>query len=940
MGLITKLFGTYSEKQIKKITPLVDEIEALSDKFHSLSDEEMKEYTARLKARLKEGETLDDILPEAFALVREADERVLGKRPYRVQLIGGILLHQGRVAEMKTGEGKTLVATLPAYLNALAGEGVHIVTVNPYLAERDSDEMGRVYEYLGLSVGLVAAEQSFEEKQAAYLADITYGTNSEYGFDYLRDNREERPENMVQRGHFFAIVDEVDSILIDEARNPLIISGMMDEPKDLYLKADAFVRTLSKRVIKEVDTKEDLDQYEEDYVVDEKARTAVLTGSGIEKAERYFKIENLSDPENTTIYHHINIAIQAHGVMKLDIDYVVDDGGVFIVDQSTGRVLAGRRYNDGLHQAIEAKEGVEVQRESVTMATITYQNYFRMYKKLSGMTGTALTEDEEFKQIYALDVVEVPTNRPMIRIDRNDMVFGKRETKLKAIVQKIKECNAKGQPVLVGTISVERSEELSKILNKEKIRHNVLNAKNHGKEADIIASAGTVGAVTIATNMAGRGTDIMLGGNPEYLAKLEMRKKGYDDELIYEATGTRDTEDEALLEARSTYASLYEKFKKEIAPERERVIDAGGLCIIGTERHESRRVDNQLRGRSGRQGDPGESQFYVSFEDDLMRLFGGSLAEIAKNTLERNGFLNLKMMSSVIETAQKRHEAANFHRRKNVLMYDDVMNEQRKVIYTERMELLKSENLGERIEGMIISSVERAVNRFFPEDDRSKWSMEGFFHYYRGLVRDKRNLQYSTEEIENIDREALKDELKNSALEVYRMKEKLFADLPNCPISFRQFEKSVFLNSVDRLWIKHLESMEDLKSYVGLNSYAQRDPFAMYRIQGADMFDELIEDIKELTVRNILASFPRENLVLAAKGVSNLRAGFIPGAKTTRRVPIKSVKVGNNEKCPCGSGKSYKDCCRRAKIMAELEISKQIAATESARKNIERRGRR
>ena len=591
-----------------------------------------------------------------------------------------------------------------------------------------------------------------------------------------------------------------------------------------------------------------------------------------------------------------------------------------------------------MHQAIEAKEGVEVKRESVTMATITFQNYFRMYKKLSGMTGTALTEEDEFRQIYSLDVVEVPTNKPMIRIDHNDLVFGRRETKLRAIVEQIKECHEKGQPVLVGTISVERSEELSKILTKEKIKHNVLNAKNHGKEADIIASAGTLGAVTIATNMAGRGTDIMLGGNPEYLAKLEMRKKGYDEELIYEATGTRDTEDEALIAARAEFRRLYEKYKAEIMPERESVIEAGGLFIIGTERHESRRVDNQLRGRSGRQGDPGESQFYVSFEDDLMRLFGGPMADMAKNTLEKNGFMNLKMMSSVIETAQKRHEAANFHHRKNVLMYDDVMNEQRKVIYNERMELLKTEDLGERMQDMIVKSVERTFERCFPEDDRANWNFPAFFHYYRGFVRDKKGLVYTPEERDAIDREAFKAELTEAALDAYRQKIKLFEDLPTCNVSFKDFERSMFLTSVDRLWIKHLENMEDLKSYIGLNSYAQRDPLTMYKIQGADMFDELIENIKETTVRNILSSFPKPNMLIPTRGISNLHAGFIPGAKTTRRAPVRVIKVGKNDKCPCGSGKKYKDCCMRGKILAELEISKQIIAANEAEKNM-RRGR-
>ena len=718
------LFKTYSEKQIKKIMPLVDKIDALGDVFHAMTDEELKEYTEKLKAKLAEGYTLDEILPEAFALVREADDRVLGKRPFRVQLMGGILLHQGRIAEMRTGEGKTLVATMPAYLNALSGKGVHIVTVNDYLAQRDSEEMGRVYEFLGLSTGLIVHGQNKSEKRAAYAADITYGTNNELGFDYLRDNMVVYKEDMVQRGHNFAIVDEVDSILIDEARTPLIISGSGSKSTDLYTMADRCVRGMTRHVIKEIDDKQDNDiLYTEDYIVDEKARTAVLTKNGIEKVEKFFNVENLAAPENNTLYHHINIAIKAHGVMKHDVDYIVKDGDVVIVDSFTGRLMPGRRYNDGLHQAIEAKEKVMIQKESRTIATITFQNYFRMYSKLSGMTGTALTEDNEFRQIYALDVIEVPTNKPMIRKDRNDSVYRTQNGKTRAIIKQIIECNKKGQPVLVGTVSIEKSEELSKVLKKAGIPHTVLNARHHEKEADIVANAGRLGAVTISTNMAGRGTDIMIGGNPEYLAKRDMKKMGMDEAYIATATGSSDTDDAEILEARAKFKELYEKYKEEIRPEAEKVREAGGLFILGTERHESRRIDNQLRGRSGRQGDPGESRFFLSLEDDLLRLFGSDrlIGITGKLGLDEDTPIDARLLSRSIESAQKRIESNNFARRKNVLTYDDVMNQQRKVIYEQRRSILFEDDISEKIMGMICGEENVPVRAIVDEINKAEY---------------------------------------------------------------------------------------------------------------------------------------------------------------------------------------------------------------------------
>ena len=913
MGLLGKLFPSYSEKQISKIMPTVNAIEALADKFSAMSDEELRAYTDKLKADLKDGKTLDDILPEAFALVREADDRVLGKRPFRVQLMGGILLHQGRISEMKTGEGKTLVATLPAYLNALTGKGVHIVTVNDYLAQRDSEEMGRVYGFLGLSTGLIIHGQNRDQKRAAYNADITYGTNNELGFDYLRDNMVPYKEMMVQRGHNFAIIDEVDSILIDEARTPLIISGKGEKSTDLYDRANELVTRFSKFVIKEMDTKQDLDTYDEDYIVDEKARTAVLTKHGIEKAEAFFGVENLSDRENSTLYHHVIIAIKAHGVMKKDIDYIVKDNAIVIVDAFTGRLMPGRRYNDGLHQAIEAKEHVDVQSENQTIATITFQNYFRMYKKLSGMTGTAMTEEDEFKQIYALDVVEVPTNKPMIRIDQNDAVYSTTESKVRAIVNQIRACHEKGQPVLVGTISIEKSEELSKVLKREGIPHNVLNAKQHEREAEIVAQAGSYGAVTISTNMAGRGTDIMLGGNPEFLAKRDLKRLGYEDDLINEATGTADTEVPEIIEIRERFAELYAKHKEELRPEADRVREAGGLFILGTERHESRRIDNQLRGRSGRQGDPGESRFFISLDDELIRLFGTT--DRIKTMLKKMGFdesmvIDARILSGTIENAQKRIESNNFQRRKNVLSYDDVMNQQRNVIYSQRGTVLFNDSIEDNIVNMITSSVEANFDFCFGMDDYHEFKFDAFVEAFQGLLRDSKNFDYTEEELANIDKVAWKEELVNEALKIYRSKDALFASVPGAPAdAMRRVEKKILLEEVDRHWMEHLEAMDELKEYVGLNSYAQRDPVAIYRIESADMFDEMIEDIKDCTVRKVLSVVPRLSNTERTQTIQISRAQTNI-APTQKPSPVKAEKkVGRNDPCPCGSGKKYKKCC-------------------------------
>ncbi len=914
MGIFSKLFPSYSEKQIKRIMPIVEQIEALTDKFGAMSDDELRAYTDKLKGDLKNGKTLDDILPEAFALVREADTRVLGKRPFRVQLMGGILLHQGRIAEMKTGEGKTLVATLPAYLNALTEKGVHIVTVNGYLAERDSEEMGRVYAFLGLTTGLVVHGQDRDEKKKAYNADITYGTNNELGFDYLRDNMVPYKEMMVQRGHSFAIIDEVDSILIDEARTPLIISGRGEKSTDLYTKANELVSRFTKFVIKEVDSKEDLDTYDVDYIVDEKARTAVLTKNGIEKAEKFFGVENLSDRENSTLHHHVIIAIKAHGVMRRDIDYIVKDDSILIVDSFTGRLMPGRRYSDGLHQAIEAKEHVDVQSENQTIATITFQNYFRMYGKLSGMTGTALTEEDEFKQIYKLDVVEVPTNKPMIRIDRNDAVYSTTASKTRAIVEQIIKCHEKGQPVLVGTVSIEKSEELSKVLKKAGIAHNVLNAKQHEREAEIVAQAGSYGAVTISTNMAGRGTDIMLGGNPEFLAKKELRRLGYEEELINEATGTAQTENEDIQNIRAEFNKLYNKYKDELRPEAERVKEAGGLFILGTERHESRRIDNQLRGRSGRQGDPGESRFFLSLDDELIRLFGTT--DRLKSMLKRMGFdesmvIDAKLLSGTIENAQKRIESTNFERRKNVLAYDDVMNQQRNIIYAERGSVLFNDTIESSITEMIISSVEANFDFCFGMEDIHEFNFDKFRDTYLGYVVDSKGFSYTDDELMSIDKEAWKRELVDEALRIYRSKDEVFASVPGMPDdAMRRIEKKILLEEVDRHWMEHLEAMDNLKEYVGLNAYAQRNPVQTFRIESADMFDQMTEDIKDCTVRKVLAVMPRTASTERTQTIKISKVGAAGIAPTEKPAPKKAErKVGRNDPCPCGSGKKYKKCC-------------------------------
>ena len=908
------LFKTYSEKQVKKLTPIVDKIEALAPEFSAMTDDELREYTEVLKGRLAGGETLDDILPWAFALVREADDRVLGKRPFRVQLIGGILLHQGRIAEMKTGEGKTLVATLPAYLNALSGKGVHIVTVNDYLATRDSEEMGRVYGFLGLKTGLIVHGQNQDEKKAAYAADITYATNNELGFDYLRDNMVVYRERMTQRGHNFAIIDEVDSILIDEARTPLIISGQGSKSTELYDAVDRCVRSFSRHVIKEMDAKADND-FEEDYVVDEKARTAVLTKNGIAKVEKFFNIQNLSDPENSSLYHHVTVSIKAHGVMKRDDDYIVKDGKVIIVDSFTGRLMPGRRYNEGLHQAIEAKERVKVQKETRTIATVTFQNYFRMYTKLSGMTGTALTEDNEFRQIYSIDVVEVPTNKPMIRRDHNDAVYKSRRGKLIAIVNQIKECHEKGQPVLVGTVSIDRSEELSELLKRSGIPHTVLNAKQHEKEASIVAEAGKLGAVTISTNMAGRGTDIMLGGNPEFLAKREMRKMGISDELISKATGSAVTYDPEILQAKETFRTLFEKYKKEIAPEAEAVRQAGGLYILGTERHESRRIDNQLRGRSGRQGDPGESKFFLSLQDDLMRLFGAGerlYNFVSKLGLDETTPISAKILSSSIESAQKRIEANNFSRRRNVLTYDDVRNQQRNVIYSQRHEVLTSDDIKEKIINMIRSSVESTFDFCFAGDDPEEYKFDEFKNHYMGLVRDSKNFEYTKDELLKLDKSAWREELVEAALSLHKSREELFKNAEGFPENaFREVEKVILLQNVDKKWMDHLEAMDALKEYVGLNSYAQRDPVAVYRIESADIFDQMIDDIKEDTVRQILSVVPRTESTKRVEVAKPTDEGFLDGRSRASNKPASSNKVGRNDPCPCGSGKKYKKCCGR-----------------------------
>ena len=904
------LFGSYSDKQIKKIDKVVKLIESLADKYAEMTNEELADTTNVLKERLAQGETLDDILPDAFAAIREADDRVLGKRPFRVQLIGGIILHQGRIAEMKTGEGKTLVATMPAYLNALTGKGVHVVTVNDYLARRDSEEMGRVYEFMGLTTGLIVHGLSTAEKQRSYNADITYGTNNEFGFDYLRDNMVVYKERTVQRGHKFAIVDEVDSILVDEARTPLIISGRGTKSTEMYDRADAFARKLRKFVIKEMDSKQNYDDVDADYIVDEKANNAILTPSGAQKAEEFFGLENLSDPENSEISHHINQAIRAHGVMKRDVDYVVNKNGVMIVDAFTGRIMPGRRYSNGLHQAIEAKEGVKVENENKTVATITFQNYFRMYDKLSGMTGTALTEESEFREIYGLDVVEIPTNRPMIRKDHNDVVYKSVRGKYRAIVEQVKECHEKGQPVLVGTVSIEKSEELSSMLKREGIPHTVLNAKHHEKEAEIVAQAGKLGAVTISTNMAGRGTDIMLGGNPEYMAKKEMRKMEISEELIAVANGTTEVDDEEIINARNIFRELYEKYKEEITPEAEMVREAGGLFILGTERHESRRIDNQLRGRSGRQGDPGESRFFISFEDDLMRLFGSDkmLGIVNALRLPEDAPIDAKILSNTIESAQRRIEDQNFKRRKYVLSYDDVMNQQRNIIYSQRNSVLNGEDISGTITKMIEATILENVSTCLGGDDRALWDFAGLKDIYKGILTTPEDFEYAPDELKKVDPDDIANTLYDRAMVLYKSKEDLFG-----AEQFREVERAILLRNVDSSWMEHIDAMDDLKDTIRLQAYAQRDPVNEYRLQGADMFDAMIAEIRDKTVRMVLSVVPKVAEVERVQIAKPISEGFDDGsARKPKKVTVAKKAeptAGRNDLCPCGSGKKYKKCC-------------------------------
>ena len=910
MGLITKLFGTYSERELKSIYPIVDKIEAMADEYRALTDEELRAKTPEFKARLANGETLDDILPEAFATVREAAGRVLGLYPYRVQLIGGIVLHQGRIAEMKTGEGKTLVATLPAYLNALTGNGVHIVTVNDYLAKRDSEWMGKVHRFLGLSVGLIVHDLTSDERRAAYAADITYGTNNEMGFDYLRDNMALFSSELVQRGHAFAIVDEVDSILIDEARTPLIISGIGQKSTEMYSRTEALVARFRKKVIAETDEKEEEDvNVDADYIVDEKAKTATLTARGIAKAEQYFEIENLSDPENSTIAHHINQAIKAHGTMKRDIDYVVKDGEVVIVDEFTGRLMFGRRYSEGLHQAIEAKEHVTVARESKTLATITFQNYFRLYKKLSGMTGTALTEEEEFGTIYNLDIIEIPTNRPIARIDDPDVVYKTEAAKYRAVIAQVKECHAKGQPVLVGTVSIEKNEHLSYLLSREGIKHNLLNAKNHEKEAEIVAQAGKLGAVTVATNMAGRGTDIMLGGNAEYMAKNDLRKAGLSDELIAEATGYAETDDQEILDARALFAEALAKHKAEIAGEADHVREAGGLFIIGTERHDSRRIDNQLRGRAGRQGDPGETRFYLSLEDDLLRLFGGERITnlMDRMNLDEDTPIENKMLSKSIENAQTSVESRNFQSRKATLEYDDVMNKQREIIYGQRKQVLDGRNLKDTIFGMIRSGISNQVTLHSGEHGKLDedgvreilGSLEGMY-FPRGMVAE------TPAELAAMGEDELTELFFNAAVTTYERKEEAVTS----PI-MRELERVVLLRVVDEYWMDHIDAMQELRQGIRLRAYAQVNPIDAYKKESLEMFEEMISAIQDETVRRIFSARIKSEAEVKRERVAEGIVATTAGDGSVKKQPRKVQKIGRNDPCPCGSGKKYKQCCGR-----------------------------
>jgi preprotein translocase subunit SecA len=957
MNILRKMFGSYSKKELKRVEPITEKVLALEEKYSAMSEEELKNQTNILKERLANGETTDDILPEAFATCREASYRVLNMKHFPVQVTGGIILHQGRIAEMKTGEGKTLVATLPAYLNALTGEGVHIVTVNDYLATRDSEWMGKVYKYLGLTVGLITQEMDNDERQKMYACDITYGTNNQLGFDYLRDNMVVYKENKVQRGHAFAIVDEVDSILIDEARTPLIISGQGDKSTDLYSRADKLAKTLKKYVFTEVDTKEDMeDFYAEnkiDYIVDEKAKTATLTQLGVKKAEEFFHLDNLTDPENLTIQHHVNQAIKANGVMRNEVDYIVKDGEIIIVDEFTGRQMIGRRYNEGLHQAIEAKEGVEVQNESKTLATITFQNYFRLYKKLSGMTGTALTEEAEFQEIYQLDVVEVPTNKPLLREDLPDLLFPTENGKFNAIIEDIIKFHEKGQPVLVGTVSIDKSEKLSKMLKKRGIQHNVLNAKHHEKEAEIVAQAGKLGAVTIATNMAGRGTDIVLGGNAEYMAKTQMRKMKFSEELIAEADAYSETDDKDILFARNTFNELLEQYKEEIKEEADKVREAGGLCIMGTERHESRRIDNQLRGRAGRQGDPGRSQFYLSTEDDLLRLFNGERMKSIMTTLKVSDDTPIenKMLSNMIENSQEKVEARNFGIRKNVLQYDDVMNRQREIIYGQRDQVLDGEDVHDTVIKMLKETIEENVGIYVNDSIlRESWNLSSLKETYKWLVPDEDFLKFTDSELDKLDKKDIVELITNKALDMYKENEEILDQ-----DTIREMERVYLLKSVDTHWMDHIDAMEQLKQSIRLAAYGQKDPVVEYKLVGFDMFDEMIALIREDTIKLCLLSPKKIAAVKARQAeiearraeeekkaaaahqviLNNQKDRPMPNPislslkreqvavptqatlsdgtveKPKRKPIVKKQKVGRNDPCPCGSGLKYKKCCGR-----------------------------
>ena len=908
MSFIDKLFGSYETKELKKIEPIKNAVLKLEDKYRAMSEDELKSQTGILKDRLAAGETLDDILPDAFAVCREAAWRVLEMKHFPVQVAGGIALHRNNIAEMKTGEGKTLVATLPAYLNALSGKGVHVITVNEYLARRDSQWMGKLYNYLGLSVGLVVHGMSTEEKKAAYNADITYGTNNEFGFDYLRDNMAIYLENTVQRGFNYAIVDEVDSILIDEARTPLIISGKGEKSTDLYKIANSFANTLSYFRVAEQDSKEELDNITQDVIVDEKARQATLTKNGIAKAERFFHIENYADAENMELQHHISQALQANAIMKRDIDYVVKDGQIIIVDEFTGRLMEGRRFNQGLHQAIEAKEGVQIQNESKTLASITFQNYFRMYKKLSGMTGTAMSEANEFLEIYGLSVVEIPTNKPLARKDLNDVVYKTEKGKFNAVIDRAVEAHEKGQPVLIGTISIEKSEYLSKLLKRRGIKHEVLNAKHHEKEAEIVAQAGRFGAVTIATNMAGRGTDIILGGNAEFMAKTEMRKKGYSEEMIENATAYFATDDEEILAARELFAQLNSKYKAELAPEAEKVRRAGGLLILGTERHESRRIDNQLRGRAGRQGDPGMTRFYVSLEDDLMRLFGGERTQALMDKLGMDDTMPIenKMITNSIETAQKRIEGRNFDIRKNVLQYDDVMNKQREIIYKQRNEVLHNIDVSSVVHNMLTQSIEDNVNTFCSAENPADWNIQSLKDTYRGWVLADGDLVYTDEELKNLTREELIKTITDKANAIVELKAKILGEN-----GMREFERVCLLRNVDTKWMDHIDAMEELRRGMGLRGYGSHDPVAAYRTEGFEMFDEMVEAIKQDTAKSLVALKIRTSAAPIERQQVAKVTGTSGGGEeeSTRREPIRvGRKIGRNEPCPCGSGKKYKNC--------------------------------